>query len=561
MCNRCNTGAVANGAANAVAGSGRAAGGLLMLPSGFQVGGGCGSSGGTAQSVFSTVARMVSANAAGQDGAAADQVQQPVVAVSAGRTDSAAAAVCGASLQHADVSAVLGKQIEKGGKKPKDASARAENPAGTSKNKGVTRRKKLWELPVETYCTVLGTCFTVSRLRQLIVRRYRQKHKGGYSSVEDISQYSDYELHVDACHVSRTKNPLAVDLQKDMDVRYAAEVSRCRKHTRSDDLLGIWQQALSRGDVAGYIWALLTHPSNTAVLTDQICRDMHMLQHHMQPQMVYDREKVEEKMAALERENATLSRALADAQRRSTANMDKHQRTTERLRSELVRLRGQAMHKDSLIAFMEEDLRQFQDATGQDGGIVSRLEKSLVRERALEQRLKAMKASMKKAEKRVQKLEFALHNQVLLQQAQERADSSSAERGQKQLAEQTESPVFFTPGSKVLCVGGKSKKVPEYRVILESTGADFLHHDGGLENNQSQLETALAASDVVICQTGCISHNAYWRVKNHCKRTGKQCIYVDNPSTSSLLANLQKAAVNGEQQLVQRSEQGTEQQA
>jgi hypothetical protein len=44
----------------------------------------------------------------------------------------------------------------------------------------------------------------------------------------------------------------------------------------------------------------------------------------------------------------------------------------------------------------------------------------------------------------------------------------------------------------------------------------------------------LAAADLVICQTGCISHDAYWRVKDHCKRTGKRCVFVENPSRSGL---------------------------
>ncbi len=41
------------------------------------------------------------------------------------------------------------------------------------------------------------------------------------------------------------------------------------------------------------------------------------------------------------------------------------------------------------------------------------------------------------------------------------------------------------------------------------------------------LDEGLAAADLVICQTGCISHDDYWRVQDHCRRTGKPCILVD----------------------------------
>ena len=76
--------------------------------------------------------------------------------------------------------------------------------------------------------------------------------------------------------------------------------------------------------------------------------------------------------------------------------------------------------------------------------------------------------------------------------------------------------------------------VPVYRRLVENRGGRFLHHDGGEENGANQLEATLAAADLVICQTGCVSHNAYWRVKDHCKRTGKRCVFVETPSAASL---------------------------
>lgn len=43
------------------------------------------------------------------------------------------------------------------------------------------------------------------------------------------------------------------------------------------------------------------------------------------------------------------------------------------------------------------------------------------------------------------------------------------------------------------------------------------------------LEASLEAADLVICQTGCMSHGDYWRVQDHCKRSGKVCMLVDQP--------------------------------
>lgn len=73
-----------------------------------------------------------------------------------------------------------------------------------------------------------------------------------------------------------------------------------------------------------------------------------------------------------------------------------------------------------------------------------------------------------------------------------------------------ESPITFHLKEKtVLCVGGRNGNVANYSVVIEKAGGNFAHHDGGLEDNQSALVAYLAAADLVIFQTGCISHNAY----------------------------------------------------
>ena len=66
---------------------------------------------------------------------------------------------------------------------------------------------------------------------------------------------------------------------------------------------------------------------------------------------------------------------------------------------------------------------------------------------------------------------------------------------------------------------------------IEQAGGRFLHHAGDDDgvDDVAALEASLVAADLVICQTGCVSHDAYWRVHDHCQRTGKQCVLVDQP--------------------------------
>ena len=43
------------------------------------------------------------------------------------------------------------------------------------------------------------------------------------------------------------------------------------------------------------------------------------------------------------------------------------------------------------------------------------------------------------------------------------------------------------------------------------------------------VEASAREAQAVICQTGCLSHGEYWRVQDHCQRTGKTCVLVEQP--------------------------------
>ena len=42
-----------------------------------------------------------------------------------------------------------------------------------------------------------------------------------------------------------------------------------------------------------------------------------------------------------------------------------------------------------------------------------------------------------------------------------------------------------------------------------------------------ERDSAAVAADLVICQTGCLGHDSYWREQDHCRRTGQHCVLAD----------------------------------
>ena len=85
-------------------------------------------------------------------------------------------------------------------------------------------------------------------------------------------------------------------------------------------------------------------------------------------------------------------------------------------------------------------------------------------------------------------------------------------------------------GRAILYVGGRDCQVAHLRQIAERHGAELIHHDGGLREAVSRIDTVLPSVECVFCPIDCISHDACLRVKTGCKKTGTNFIPLRNGS-------------------------------
>ncbi len=90
-----------------------------------------------------------------------------------------------------------------------------------------------------------------------------------------------------------------------------------------------------------------------------------------------------------------------------------------------------------------------------------------------------------------------------------------------------------------LYVGGRDCQVAHLRQIASKHGAELIHHDGGLREAVSRIDTVLPSVDCVFCPIDCISHDACLRVKTGCKKFGVAFVPLRNGSKSSLERALQ----------------------
>jgi hypothetical protein len=371
-----------------------------------------------------------------------------------------------------------------------------------------SRRRRLWELGHACHCPLVGVGFPLGVLRKLVDKITNGK------VVAD-----DYEVHVGAVTECGNRNRLSEALQKELERRYAAVLLRFRAAKTSEQVGEMWRTAVANGDVAGAFWAGLTHPRCTSELEEQMCRDLHMVQHQAGACVRADITKFN---ATLE-ENKRLAHDLAKAQQRGAALLAEKSADGERHAAQLMQLRAQAVGKDSMIDSLKMELEQLRESIPgleSRARLADRLGQMEERERAMRNQIAELKLELTRAAEA----------------------AAPIQEETRQVVEHVMKMPLKLSDRAVLCVGGRSGNVATYRELIEREGAQFAHHDGGLENNANRLDASLAAADLVICQTGCISHSAYWRVKDYCKRTGKRCVFIDNPSISSLARGLEQAS-------------------
>jgi Uncharacterized protein conserved in bacteria (DUF2325) len=376
-----------------------------------------------------------------------------------------------------------------------------------------SRRRRLWELEGPAHCPVVGVCLPIAALRRLI-----DKALGGQAVADD------YELHCGVVTECKLRTPIAEALQRELDRRYALPLRQSAKAKSTEALAAWWGDEMRSHDVAGALWATLTHARCSVDLTNRVLGEVHMLQHQAGMAARVDLDRFE----ALIEENGVLARELAGAQQRSSRHAQEHARLSDDQQLQIMRLRGQLMTRDTTIAHLREDLRSLESAVA-----------------GLKDPIELARENRRQAE-RIQTLERAalpLQQEADRQRRRAEALAAALQRRDALVAVARHSTPLGTAAANaparldaqaVLCVGGRTAAVPLYRHIVEKVGGRFLHHDGGDEDSSARLDATLAAADLVICQTGCISHNAYWRVKDHCKRTGKRCVFVETPSTAGI---------------------------
>ncbi|KQO19115.1 DUF2325 domain-containing protein [Acidovorax sp. Leaf78] len=211
-------------------------------------------------------------------------------------------------------------------------------------------------------------------------------------------------------------------------------------------------------------------------------------------------------MHSLPQEFLALCRQLGDAQQRCSAAIAMQAAQIDALTAEVVRLRGAVVLRDTRLAIARDELEQLQAA---HPGLPRR---------------KAMARHIGQLAERI----TALSRECLRwRQAASQGARAAVQEG---LGGADRAGLIHPPATAAAHVSAPLPAAP-----LPPAAQAFQPRPHAMVRNDVEaaehmaLDANLAAADLVICQTGCISHDQYWRVQDHCRRTGKPCILVDQP--------------------------------
>jgi Uncharacterized protein conserved in bacteria (DUF2325) len=356
------------------------------------------------------------------------------------------------------------------------------------------RRRRLWQLPPQAHELLLAMSFAPEVLRRQAARTLGQMHRGVCNL-----RGRDVDVLYSVAHDLVIRNPLSEAFQKRLDAAHAHALRRFAALREAEALQQAWVTALAEDQMAGALWALLTHPLGSALETKALYDARAWVFAHGRRSVDLARREAQDdqRLQDAERQAAELRHRLLAQQQQSAQALAQAQAEIARLNGALAR--GQTAD-----------------------GLQPPQRPCTPRMRTDTQEAPAAPAPVTSAERP------ALPVSTAPPQAQREA-----------LPPPVPAPApapqpITVHGRRVLCVGGIQHAVARYRGRIEKLGGHFEHHDGGLEDSVQALEGRLRRADLVICQAACINHEAYHRIKRHCERTGTPCMCLDRPSLSRL---------------------------
>lgn len=375
------------------------------------------------------------------------------------------------------------------------------------------RKKRIWEIAPEFFCSLCGTCLGLQEQR-LILKKLDMGER----------TLSDHEIHALMAQSLYSENKLSRLLESFLNRKYRYEISRCRDHDE-EQFMVLWREQSQSDDICGLYWTALSRDHLSEGCLHSIFCDVHMMSHLNGGKN--RQEKAEsERMAQV---NCRLADKLGQA-KKQIKDMSRDLSNSAQIIRDLE-AKSRRMDKN----FGQDAAGLLPESRGITGWEAEKeeLEMTLQRVHSDLQQAREMTAAFKQ-EKRDMEAELTVVKEINAQLYQEIS-------GFLQESHCTKPGCAIAPcddcklcEKRVLIVGGMTKLKNYYRDLVETRGGSFDYHDGYLRSGERELESLIKKSDIVLCPVDCNSHGACLCVKKICSRINKPYHMLPSSSLNSI---------------------------
>ncbi len=393
-----------------------------------------------------------------------------------------------------------------------------------------TPRKKIWEISNLYHCSVAGTCLSLEETKKVFRK----------SNITFPYYIRDYEIHGAAVNALSEKSDLTKNMHSFIEKKYSYFINIFNNAESETELMQLWDEFLEKGNVAGAYWALMTHPSASQRNLDRAFGDVHMLSHLNGASNRAGIRELEE----IKNSNALLT----------TAN--------EQHKTEISRLKNQIKFMEEKSGVINELTKKLEIARNEIIQLKNGNENEILKEEncklravltVLSEKTERLSAAASASEIRIEELlteKIIFENEMSAKDEELHTMESTllsilqSERGTCSGCMMDEQKRIDLCGKCILYVGGKPSVVSKCREMVELYGGEFLHHDGGKEENLTRLPAIMHRADAIFCPLDCISHNACLSVKKMSQRHRKPFMLLRSSGFSSFLKSVSDISKN-----------------
>lgn len=373
-------------------------------------------------------------------------------------------------------------------------------------------RTRLHQLHAHLHCSIVGTCLSTAELRKIVARL----------TDSDTARTTDVEIHHEGVALAGDKLG-GKALTKALDKRHEAAVQGFAKAKDADALASLWKQAVQSGAIPGAYWALMSHRHVTPKLRQSAFGEVHMLSHLVGAANRADIRR----LTLLERENAELRERLEEQQARIAellaAQADLNFRC-ERLSLDNAAVRARIAALETMPHTEDSELRASNQL------VLLQTQRREAAEQALAAALARQQESQQDAD-RMRQLNGMLGRELDAAERRFRALAEPGTDGRKM-------PMKSIEGWKILYVGGRPSSTPAIRQLVAGSGAQFAHHDGGMEDRKGLLVGAIAGANIVVFPVDCVDHDSMNHLKRLCAKHGVPFLALRTASVTCFAATL-----------------------